>query len=118
MRSIVCIKRVPDSEARLRVAADGLAIESSGVKFSMNPYDEFALEEALRLKEQFGEGSVTAITVGPDIYVIDQFRCTECVGAEDEPQCILVCPADCIEKDPEWPETEEELQEKYDQLHG
>jgi electron transfer flavoprotein beta subunit len=66
LRSIVCIKRVPDSEARLRVAADGLAIESSGVKFSMNPYDEFALEEALRLKEQFGEGSVTAVTVGPD----------------------------------------------------
>ena len=66
MRSIVCIKRVPDSEARLRVAADGLAIDSAGVKFSMNPYDEFALEEALRLKEKFGEGSVTAVTVGPD----------------------------------------------------
>jgi len=66
LRSIVCIKRVPDSEARLRVAADGLSIDSSGVKFSMNPYDEFALEEALRLKEQVGEGSVTAVTVGPD----------------------------------------------------
>jgi ferredoxin len=58
-----------------------------------------------------------AISVAPDIYVIDQFKCTECVGAEDEPQCILVCPADCIEKDPDWPETEEELQEKYDQIH-
>lgn len=66
MRSIVCIKRVPDSEARVRVAADGKAIDPSGVKYGMNPYDEFALEEALRLKEQFGEGTVTAMTVGPD----------------------------------------------------
>jgi len=71
VRSIVCIKRVPDSEARLRVAADGLTIEASGVKFAMNPYDEFALEEALRLKDQFGEGSVSetlrsALAMGAD----------------------------------------------------
>jgi Fe-S-cluster-containing hydrogenase component 2 len=37
-----------------------------------------------------------AISVGDPIYVIDSLRCTECVGAEDEPQCRLVCPADCI----------------------
>ena len=66
MKSIVCIKRVPDSEARVRVSADGKAIDPSGVKYVINPYDEFALEEALRLKEQAGEGNVTAITVGPD----------------------------------------------------
>lgn len=66
MRSIVCIKRVPDSEARIRISADGRTIDTSGVKYGMNPYDEFALEEALRLKEQAGEGSVTALTVGPD----------------------------------------------------
>ncbi|MFQ5535452.1 MAG: YfhL family 4Fe-4S dicluster ferredoxin [Sphingomonadales bacterium] len=59
-----------------------------------------------------------AISEGDDIYVIDPFRCTECVGAEDEPQCMLECPADCIEKDPDWPETEEELQDKYDQING
>jgi electron transfer flavoprotein beta subunit len=66
VRSIVCIKRVPDSEARVRISADGQTIDASGVKFAMNPYDEFALEEALQLKEQAGEGSVTALTVGPD----------------------------------------------------
>ncbi len=37
-----------------------------------------------------------AIAVGDPIYVIDPLKCTECVGAEDEPQCKLVCPADCI----------------------
>jgi len=59
-----------------------------------------------------------AISVGPEIYVIDAFRCTECVGAEDEPQCMLVCPADCIEPNPDFEESEEELQAKYDQIHG
>lgn len=59
----------------------------------------------------------TAIKMGPEIYVIDAFLCTECVGAEDEPQCMLVCPADCIEPDPDWPETPDELQDKYDKIH-
>ena len=66
MNSIVCIKRVPDSETRVRVAADGKRIDPSGVKFVMNPYDEIALEEALRHKEAEGEGTVTLITVGSD----------------------------------------------------
>lgn len=59
-----------------------------------------------------------AIREGDPIYVIDSLRCTECVGAEDEPQCQLVCPADCIFPDPDWRETEEQLREKYDQLHA
>lgn len=59
-----------------------------------------------------------AISVGDPIYTIDPLKCTECVGAEDEPQCVLVCPANCIEPDPDWPETKEQLLEKYNQLHG
>lgn len=59
-----------------------------------------------------------AISRGETIFQIDPFRCTECVGAEDEPQCVLICPADCIEPDPDWPESKEELQEKYDDIHG
>ena len=64
MKSIVCIKRVPDTEARIRVARDGAGIDPAGVKYVMNPYDEFALEEAIRLKEAAGEGSVTVLSVG------------------------------------------------------
>lgn len=60
----------------------------------------------------------TAITAGDTIYLIDPFKCTECVGAEDEPQCKLVCPADCINGDPEFQETPEELMAKYESLHG
>lgn len=58
-----------------------------------------------------------AITAGETIYVIDPFRCTECVGAEDEPQCIEVCPSDCIEPNPDFPESQEELLAKYEMLH-
>lgn len=55
-----------------------------------------------------------AITAGDPIYVIDPFKCTECVGAEDEPQCRLVCPVEgCILPNPEFSETPEQLLEKY-----
>ncbi len=50
--------------------------------------------------------------------MIDPFRCTECVGAEDEPQCKLVCPSDCIFVNPEFEETPQQLMEKYESLHG
>jgi ferredoxin len=59
-----------------------------------------------------------AIAAGDPIYVIDPLRCTECVGAEDEPQCKLVCPADCIVPHPDFRETREELLAKYASLRG
>ncbi|MCW8836199.1 MAG: YfhL family 4Fe-4S dicluster ferredoxin [Rhodospirillales bacterium] len=59
-----------------------------------------------------------AISEGDVIYEIDTDRCTECVGAEDEPQCVLVCPADCIIPDPDNEESQEELQAKYEKLHA
>ncbi|MCB1758672.1 MAG: YfhL family 4Fe-4S dicluster ferredoxin [Gammaproteobacteria bacterium] len=58
-----------------------------------------------------------AISEGEENYVIDPFKCTECVGAEDEPQCMLVCPPDCIEPHPDFEESEEELMAKYERLH-
>lgn len=58
----------------------------------------------------------SAISEGDDIYIIDPAKCTECVGHYDEPQCIEVCPVDCIVKDPSNEETREQLQEKYEKL--
>jgi ferredoxin len=52
------------------------------------------------------------------MYVIDPMKCTECVGAEDEPQCMLVCPANCIVPNPDWVESQDDLLAKYQQLHG
>jgi ferredoxin len=58
-----------------------------------------------------------AITAGNPIYVIDPMKCTECVGAEDEPQCKLVCPAECIVPNPDWVESKEALLAKYQEMH-
>jgi ferredoxin len=59
-----------------------------------------------------------AITEG-DPYIIDALRCTECIGEYDEPQCRMVCPVDdCIIANPDFQESEEELLEKYEMLHG
>jgi ferredoxin len=59
-----------------------------------------------------------AISMGDEIYVIDPSLCTECVGHFDEPQCVEVCPVDCIPKDPDHVETVEQLQAKYEELTG
>ncbi|OAV20104.1 4Fe-4S ferredoxin, iron-sulfur binding [Moraxella catarrhalis] len=57
-----------------------------------------------------------AIYAGDDIYVINPALCTECVGRYDTPQCVDICPVDCIPKDPKFPETEDELLAKYQKL--
>lgn len=59
-----------------------------------------------------------AISDGDPIFVIDAEKCTECVGAFDEPQCMDVCPADCIVPDPGHEESKEQLMEKYHRMHG
>ncbi len=65
MKIAVCIKRVPDSETRVRIASDGRSLDEAGVKFILNPYDEFAVEEALRRKERAGGGEVVVVSLGP-----------------------------------------------------
>jgi len=57
-----------------------------------------------------------AISQGEDIYRIDPHRCTECVGHFDTPQCVQVCPVDCIILDPQVVETREQLERKYQAL--
>jgi electron transfer flavoprotein beta subunit len=65
VNSVVCISHVPDTESRIKVAADGKRIDETGLKFIVSPYDEFALEQAIRLKEAAG-GDVTVVAYGPD----------------------------------------------------
>ncbi|WP_201597033.1 YfhL family 4Fe-4S dicluster ferredoxin [Psychrobacter fulvigenes] len=59
-----------------------------------------------------------AISEGEDIYVIDPDLCTECVGHFDEPQCVVICPIDCIPQDPNHIETESDLLAKYKRITG
>lgn len=64
MKIIVCIKSVPDTASHIRIKPDSSAIDGEGLTFVMNPYDEFAVEESLRIKERHGQTEVTAISVG------------------------------------------------------
>ena len=57
-----------------------------------------------------------AISQGEEIYEINPSLCTECVGHFDTPQCVEVCPVDCIPKDPDFEETQEQLLGKYNLL--
>jgi electron transfer flavoprotein beta subunit len=66
VNSVVCIAQVPDTETRIKIGADGKSIDETGVKFIVSPYDEFALEEAVKLKEAKGGGDVTVVSFGPD----------------------------------------------------
>lgn len=66
MKSLVCLKQVPDTETQIKVNPQGTGIVTDGIKYVINPYDEFSVEEALRLKEKFKTGEVVILSIGPD----------------------------------------------------
>jgi electron transfer flavoprotein beta subunit len=66
VNSLVAVAYVPDTESKIRIAPDGRSIDDADVKWIVSPYDEFALEEAIRTKEARGAGTVTVVTVGPE----------------------------------------------------
>jgi len=65
LKIIVCIRRVPDTATRIKIAPDGKSIEKSDVEFVINPYEEYALEQGVQLKEKHA-GEVTVLTLGPE----------------------------------------------------
>ena len=84
MRIFVCIKQVPDTETKLKLKPDGSGIDETGIKWVMNPYDEFAVEEAIKLKEARGNTpQVTVVSVGPKARVGDALRTALAMGADD-----------------------------------
>ena len=64
MNQVVCIKQVADTETRVKVSADGRALDPAGVTWILNPYDEFAIEGALRVREGGAGGEVIALSLG------------------------------------------------------
>ena len=66
MKIAVCVKRVPDTSTRIRISDDGRSLSSDGVKFVLNPYDEFAVEAALQLTEAGVADSVTLLALGSE----------------------------------------------------
>ena len=66
MKILVMVKQVPDTATQVKISGDPKAIETTGITWIVSPYDEFAIEEALRIKEKRGEGEGVAVTLGPD----------------------------------------------------
>ena len=95
MNIVVCLKQTFDTEAKI-VLGSGGAIDSTGVKLVINPYDEFALEEALKLKEKFG-GEVTLVSMGGE-KVQEALRTGFAMGAD---KGVLVTDPD-LENPDEW----------------
>lgn len=66
MKILVCMKQVPDMESKFKIAAAGLWYNDSDLAWRMNEYDEYAVEQAVRLKEQLGGGDITVLSIGPE----------------------------------------------------
>jgi electron transfer flavoprotein beta subunit len=78
---LACIKQVPDTETQIKIDSSGKGIQTADIKWVMNPYDEFGVEEALRIKEQVG-GKVTVVGVGPQ-RVVESLRTALAMGADE-----------------------------------
>lgn len=66
MKIAVCLRRVPDTTSKIVIGASGVAIDETGLKFVPNPYDEYALESAIALKDTDGTGEATVVAFGAD----------------------------------------------------
>ncbi len=80
MEIVVCAKQVPDTESLIKVGADGKSIDTTGIKWVLNFFDESGVEEALRIKEK-GGGTVTLVSVGPQ-RTVDALRQGMAMGAD------------------------------------
>ena len=80
MNILVFVKQVPDTETRIQIQNG--AVDTASVKWVANPYDEFAIEEALRIRERLGAGKVTVVSLGPD-RVKDAIKYALSLGADE-----------------------------------
>lgn len=93
MKILVPAKRVPDPNSNIKVKPDGSGIVTDGLKWVINPFDEIALEEALRIKEKLGGGEVVLVGIGSKAYS-EQLRTGLAMGAD---RAILVATEDAID---------------------
>lgn len=82
MNIFVLVKQVPDTETKIRITADKKGIEKGDIKWVINPYDEFAIEQALKTKELLKTGTVTVLSVGPD-RAVEALRTAVAMGADN-----------------------------------
>jgi electron transfer flavoprotein beta subunit len=74
MKIAVCVKQVPDSETRINLSGPVPELDRSSFTMVINPYDQFAVEEAVQIKEKLGEAEITVVTVGPEAGVREMIK--------------------------------------------
>jgi len=82
MKILLCVKQTFDTEAKIKPAADGRSVEREGITLILNPFDEYAVEEALRIKERLGDVETAALTVGPPS-ALDALQTCYAMGADE-----------------------------------
>jgi len=93
VKVLVTVKRVPDPETSIKIRPDGAGIVTDSIKWVINPFDEIAIEEALRIKEKVGGSEVVLVSVGSKV-VQEQVRTGLAMGAD---RAILVVTEDALE---------------------
>lgn len=81
MNILVCIKQVPDMESKFKISNDGQWYDQSDLTFKINEYDEYAIEESVRLKEKLGNAEIVALSIGPE-RVKEAIRKALAIGAD------------------------------------
>jgi electron transfer flavoprotein beta subunit len=81
MKILVMVKQVPDTATQIKIGSDPKSIDTAGITWIVSPYDEFALEEALRIKEKRSQGEVVVVSLGPD-RVKEALRSCLAMGAD------------------------------------
>ena len=83
MKIFVCIKQVPDTETKIKILPDQSGIDPAGIKWVINPYDEYAVEEAIKFREKNPTAQVWAVSVGPKARVVESLRTALAMGADE-----------------------------------
>lgn len=83
MKIFVCLKQVPDTETKIKILPDQSGIDPAGIKWVMNPYDEHAVEEAIKFKEKNPTAQVWALTLGPKQRAVESLRTALAMGADE-----------------------------------
>lgn len=83
MKIFVCVKQVPDTETKVKISADGKTLDTAGVKWVMNPYDEFAVEEAIKIRDQNAGSQIFVLSVGPKKRTVEAVRTALAMGADE-----------------------------------
>jgi electron transfer flavoprotein beta subunit len=94
MKVFVCLKQVPDTETKIKILADQSGVDPAGIKWVMNPYDEYAVEEAIKFREKNPAAQIWAITLGPKARAVEALRTALAMGADE---AVVVNSADSLD---------------------